>query len=132
MLKRIFLIIIVFAVCYSNVFAIDETLTKTTKNMVKVYIPGTHDEKSIDLGLAQTATVKVYLSTLGDMVDKFMVSLLDMETNVIQESKLSDVDGIVIFRKVPAGSYAAYINTRVKEDGERYSVKVADVFLSKF
>jgi len=116
----------------SNVFAADETLIKKTTKNVKVYIPGTHDEKEIELRFAQTATVKVYLSSLGDMVDKFMVSLLDMETNVIHASKLSDVDGIVVFRKVPPGSYAAYVNTRVKEDGERYNVRVGDIFLSKF
>ena len=66
------------------------------------------------------------------MVDKYMVSLLDLNTNQVVASQLSDLDGVAVFRKVPVGSYHVYVNKRLKEDGEISSVVVSDVVLSKY
>lgn len=129
-----FLISVILCSITPSVLAEEKKSVSTLQasNMVRVYIATTGEERSIELKHSQLATVKVYLASLGDMVDKFMISLLDLKTNKIVASQLSDVDGIAIFRKIPPGSYNAYVNTRVKEDGEIYNVKVADVVLSKF
>lgn len=117
----------------SPVFAEDKKTDKLVdSNLVKVYISSTGEEESIELKYSQLATVKVYLASYGDMLDKFMVSLFDMNNNKLIANQLSGVDGVVVFRKIPAGHYSVYVNTRVKEDGEIFNVKVADVVLSKF
>lgn len=109
-----------------------ESTKKNNKNLVRIYISTTGEEESIELKYSQLANVKVYLASFGDLLDKFMITMYDMEKNKVFGNQLSDADGVTTFRKVPPGHYSVYVNTRVKEDGELPNIKVADVVLSKF
>lgn len=96
---------------------------------VSVYLPSSDEEQKLKLRPKQKASIYVFLSSLGDSMDKFMVSLVSLTDNKLVANKLSGPDGEVVFRKIPPGEYTVFVNRRVLRDEEMSSVKVADVRL---
>ncbi len=94
---------------------------------VRVYIPSSDEEQVIYLKQHQKATVFVYLSSLGDPLDKYMVSIVSNTDNRLIANILSGPEGEVVFRKIEAGEYTVFVNRRVIRDEMMSSVKVADV-----
>ena len=101
--------------------------------MVSIIIPDTSETETLELKNHQTAHVKVYLSSLGDQVDAYMVSLIDTSQKTQIFSLISDVAGEVVFKKVPAGTYAVYLNRKVgTEEQENSTVKISDVIIKAY
>jgi hypothetical protein len=92
-----------------------------------VYIPTSDEEQVAALRPHQQAVVFVYLSSLGDPLDKYMVSIVSNEDNRLVANALSGAEGIVVFRKILPGDYTVYVNRRVVHDEVVSSVRVADV-----
>jgi hypothetical protein len=111
---------------------IGRTQNSIEEALVRVYIPTSDEEKVIRLKPNQKASVFVYLSSLGDPLDKFMVSIVSNTDNTLLANTLSGPDGEVVFRKIPAGNYTVYVNRRVVRDDEVSSVRVGDVRLRAY
>jgi hypothetical protein len=126
-------ILLAFLVC-SLVLCSDTAIAQNSLEdvLVKVYIPSSDEEKVIALKPNQKASVFVYLSSLGDPLDKFMVSIVSNTDNKLLANTLSGSDGEVVFRKIPAGNYTVYVNRRVVRDDEMSTVKVGDVRLRAY
>jgi hypothetical protein len=129
---RIIIIIICIFLVSLPLSAEEKKSSQIDPNLVKVYNPVDGEEDQLRLKRGESANVKIFLGSLGDMLDKFMITLLNMETNDLVSSQLSDVHGEVIFRKIPAGNYSVYVNKRVMENGEFSSVKVTDVKITTY
>ncbi len=101
--------------------------------VVSVIITDTEETEWIELKGRQTAQIKVYLSSLGDMLDEYMVSLIDTSRKKPLLSLISDTSGIVIFRKVPPGNYAVFVNQKVTtEEQEHNTIKVSDIVMKAY
>jgi hypothetical protein len=121
----LFLFITVFSVPFlSNSLSAAE---HSDPRVVRIYIPGSGEEHAVSLKPHQKASVFVYLSSLGDPLDGYMVSLVSDSDNKLAGNRLSGPDGEVVFRKIDAGEYTVFVNRRVVRDEEVSSVKVADV-----
>ncbi|HMO18684.1 MAG TPA: hypothetical protein PKA63_10550 [Oligoflexia bacterium] len=105
---------------------------KEISDKVEIYIPTSGETHSVKLRKNQSAIVYVFLSSLGDPLDAFMVSLVSNSDNKLVGSVLSGSAGEVSFSKISAGSYTVYVNRRVREEGEFSSVKVGDVRLKAY
>ena len=130
------LFILFFIICFS-IFCEEETKATEPKvipkNLVSVIIPDTSETETLELKNHQTAHVKVYLSSLGDQMDAYMISLIETSQNTQIVSLISDVAGEVVFKKVPAGTYAVYLNRKVANaEQENSTVKISDVVLKAY
>ena len=104
-----------------------------SSNTVSVIIPDTSEVESVTLKSYQVAQVKVYLSSLGDTMDKYMVSLVDTNLNTVVANLVSDESGEVIFKKLPPGTYALSLNRKVAfEEQEHSTVKIGDVVIKAY
>lgn len=102
---------------------------RSEKNF-SVYVPESDETKELNLKKHQTGSVKVYLSTLGEQVDKYMVSIIRLGEDQIVASGLTDVHGEINFRKLSPGKYTVYLNKKVNvEENELTTVKIGDFFL---
>jgi hypothetical protein len=95
--------------------------------VVRIYIPSSGEEHAVKLKPHQKASVFIYLSSLGDPLDGYMVSLVSDRDNKLAANRLSGPDGEIVFKKIDEGEYTVFVNRRVVRDEEISSVKVADV-----
>lgn len=103
--------------------------THSEKNF-SVYVPESDETKELNLKKHQTGSVKVYLSTLGEQVDKYMVSIIRLGEDKVVASGLTDVHGEISFRKLSPGKYTVYLNKKVNvEENELTTVKIGDFYL---
>jgi hypothetical protein len=134
-LNRLTLIFSVFVFIFVS-FVRAESSTKDKpkeKLLVSVTIPETSETEFQELKNHQTGLVKVFLSSLGDMVDSYMISLVDLTGGSKTVNLLTDSDGIVTFKKVPAGNYAVHINRKAAtEDQEHGTVKISDIIIKAY
>lgn len=118
-------------ICFS--FVCQAETKSPPKNLISVIIPDTSETETLELKGHQTAHVKVYLSSLGDQVDTYMVSLINTNEQTQIYNLISDVAGEVVFKKIPAGTYAVYLNRKVaNEEQENSTVKISDIVLKAF
>lgn len=129
-------LLILFLSCLTPTFLLAEGSVKEKskdKLMVAVTIPETSETETIELKSHQTALVKVYLSSLGDMLDSYMISLVDISSNRPTVNLLSDANGEVVFKKVAAGNYAVHINRKAStEEQENSTAKISDLILKAY
>lgn len=126
-------ILLVLIMCSFVIFPdMARTQNSIEDSLVRVYIPTSDEEKVVALKPNQKASVFVYLSSLGDPLDKFMISIVSNTDNTLMANTLSGPDGEVVFRKIPPGNYTVYVNRRVVRDDEMSSVKVGDVRLRAY
>lgn len=95
--------------------------------LIEVADADSQEVRRLTLKEGQNADVVVYLSSLGDMLDKFLVILRRESDNKRIQTELSDVHGRVRFRNIEAGAYRVYVSRQVKEDGDLSTVKIGDV-----
>ena len=106
---------------------------QASKNLISVIIPDTSETETLEMRSHQTAQVRVFLSSLGDPLDTYMVSLIDTNHQSKIDNLISDASGEVIFKKVPAGTYAVYLNRKVKdEEQENSTVKISDLIIKAY
>ncbi|MCB0325296.1 MAG: hypothetical protein KDD69_17055 [Bdellovibrionales bacterium] len=100
-----------------------------TGGVIEVTDADSYDVRKLELGRGQTADIIVYLSSLGDLVEKYLVILRRATDNKRVRTLLSDKHGRVKFADIPPGEYRIYVSRRVKEDGDMSTVKIGDVRL---
>lgn len=133
--KNVFLFVSIglLFLCFSGSDFSKKKVVKNEINKVTVTIIDTGEKEEIELKSHQTAQIKVFLSSLGDMLGEYMVTLTDISRQKTFSNLLTDDLGEVIFRKVPPGDYAVYLNKKVAtEEQERSTVRVSDVILKAY
>ena len=105
--------------------------TSAKRPKVIIGISGTDQVEDIALGYAELADVQVYLESLGDLVDKYLVMLISNADNKRIRSKLSDEHGRVRFVGIAPGDYRVEVSRKLREDGELSTVKIGDLVLTR-
>jgi hypothetical protein len=128
--KKNLIFYLLFLFTHQFVLADDSNISENTnRRFVKVYLPASEEEHRVELRRHQTATVFVYLASLGDPLDKYMVSIVSDKDNKLIANSLSGSEGIIIFKKINAGSYTVFVNRRVVRDEVLSTVKIGDIRL---
>ncbi len=94
---------------------------------IQVTNADTTDVHTLELKTGQAADILVYLASLGDLVEKYLVILRRDSDNKRVRTLLSDKHGRVRFRVVPPGKYRVYVSRRVFEEGRLSTVQVGDI-----
>ena len=94
---------------------------------IQVINADTTDVYTLDLKKGQAADIIVYLASLGDLVEKYLVILRRETDNKRIRTLLSDKHGRVRFKVIPPGSYRVYVSRRVLEDERLSTVRIGDI-----
>lgn len=86
--------------------------------------------KKLELAEGQTADIIVYLKSVGEPVNNFLVTLKRDIDNKRVAAMLSDRYGRVSFEKVSLGRYRVDVNKKILEGGDVSTVSVGDILLS--
>ena len=116
-----FFIVIVFLFFVVQIAAADQ---------VEVYSPETDNSRVLMLEGNELAELTIYLKSLGEMLNGYRVQLVNDVSKQIGEN-VSDVHGIVIFTKIPAGKYRIAVEMKTNERGGPSRISVGDLKLVK-
>ena len=94
---------------------------------IQVINADTTDVYTLELKKGQAADIIVYLASLGDLVEKYLVILRRETDNKRIRTLLSDKHGRVKFKVIPPGSYRVYVSRRVLEDERLSTVRIGDI-----
>lgn len=97
---------------------------------VEIFSPETDNYSKIDINSDEYAELTIYLKSFGDLVYGYKIFFYNNDGKLIGQS-FSDVDGIAIFTKIPAGKYRVAVEKKVNERGGPTMISVGDMKLKK-
>lgn len=116
-----------FTICFSFILF---SSSLVWAEAIEIYSPETDNFSELTLAYGETAELTVYLKSFGDLVSDYGILLFNNDKKLIGKG-ISDVNGVVIFTKVPAGKYRLAVERKLNDRGGVTMVSVGDIRIEK-